>query len=484
MTGPDSRLYGRLDSATDDLGLEQQRLQAMADLGLMDTESIPVFDEATQTAAHVLDSPICILGLIDQERQWFKAAVGLSRIGLMNDLASSRQLSRTESFCAHVVETQQVLAISDAVAHPDFSDNILVRRYNIRAYLSVPLMTSNGYCVGTLAVMELKPRSFNTKEIEQLELIARWCMSEYERNHLRKQLLTAQPQPQLDPIAPSTPATIAGSVKVNLIAQMAQELRTPLTSILGMASVLTREIYGPLTQKQREYLDIIHNSGHYLLSILNEMLELGLLNDSGYELNLGPVDIEMLCQQAINTLQQAARRRELQIRLTVEPGHRIWLLDKDKVRQMLYHLVFSVIQASSTDSIIRIHVSRKQSRLSITVWTSHPWLGEGLPQADLMANQFMAESSLPKRLNSTSASNPGDHIELMGSETAHGDVKTDAFDEGQARQPALSRQSLGLMLSRQLAEVHGGQITLQGSAETGYRYVVSIPQLSDLEPEE
>ncbi|HEY9659383.1 MAG TPA: HAMP domain-containing sensor histidine kinase, partial [Allocoleopsis sp.] len=273
------------------------------------------------------------------------------------------------------------------------------------------------------------------------------------------------------------------SIKSNLITQMVQELRTPLTSILGMASVLNREIYGPLTDKQKEYMDIVHNSGQYLLSILTEILELGALDDSNCALNLIPVDIEMLCQQAIATLQQAAQRREQQIRLTVEPGHRIWVLDKDKVRQMLYHLVFSVIQASSTDSTIRIHVSRKQNRLHLTVWTSHPWLGEGLPQSEIHASQLL-QSDHPEtdliRLNRNSSID----LEMLKMAQRAANAEESAPDS-EDKPKVSSRHNLGLMLSRQLVELHGGRIGIQGSAETGYRYVVSIPQItdaSDMEP--
>ena len=66
-----------------------------------------------------------------------------------------------------------------------------------------------------------------------------------------------------------------------------------------MAGVLGREIYGPLTTKQREYLEIIQHSGKYLLSLVNEITELDATNENSHLINLVPVDIEMLCQQAI-----------------------------------------------------------------------------------------------------------------------------------------------------------------------------------------
>jgi GAF domain-containing protein len=185
MVSPENRLPRSLDGLAS-TPREEERLKALTESRLLEAETVPIFEEATQTAAHFLDVPICILGLIDQDREWFKSAVGLSRLGLMNKLATERQLPRHESFCSHVVETQKVLAISNTATDPVFAKSLLVEEYGIRAYLGVPLLTSNGHCLGTLAVMERMPRTFTSKEIDYLELMARWSMSEFERNRLLK----------------------------------------------------------------------------------------------------------------------------------------------------------------------------------------------------------------------------------------------------------------------------------------------------------
>jgi len=482
-------MFCHLDGMSD-LEHEQQRLHTLKELGVLETESFPVFDEATQTAAHFLDAPICILSVIDRDRQLFKSAVGLSRVGLMNTLASSRQLPRQDSFCNQVISKQQAIVVPN-VADSAFANLLLAQRYGIQAYVGVPLVASNGYCIGTLAVMELAPRHFTIKEVAFLELMARWSMSEFERSRMIKtqQILQENgydPSPVLGvkgALSPDPKPVTITPIKTELITQMTQELRTPLTSILGMASVLNREIYGPLTAKQKNYMDIIHNSGQYLLTLVNEILELGALNEIGACLNLSPVDVEMLCQQALSALEQAAHRREQQVQLTVEPGSRIWLLDKDKVRQLLYHLAFSVIQSSSTGSIIRIHISRKRNQLVITIWTSHPWLGDGLPQAELRSQHIVSTSGG----NKTEKLQPRSFYEEIWPDedgSPKGEFNSGAPEAGDRSQSNQSRQSLGLLLSRSLAEAHGGQISLQGSAESGYRYVISLPQVNELGTEQ
>ncbi|MEB3358098.1 MAG: GAF domain-containing sensor histidine kinase [Synechococcales bacterium] len=486
MAGIDHELSSHVEN-TLSFDSEQQRIATLTKLGFLDPESVPVFDEATQIAAHLLNAPICILGVIDRDRQWLKSAVGLSRIGLMNDLATSRQIPRQESFCRYVIERQRLLVVEDATTHPDLQTSVLAQRYGIRAYLGVPLLTSDGHCVGTLAIMELNPRIFTSTEIGFLELIARWSMSEFERNYLLKH----QGQPRLPAPLPShshgtellTPldeSLPTATVRANLIGQMAHELRTPLTSILGMTSVLSREIYGPLTGKQREYLDIVHDSGKYMLSLVNELAELGALDDGLVDLDLHQVNVEMLCQQVITALEDVSHRREQEIRLTIEPGRRVWLLDKTKVRQMVYHLLFHIIQLSSTGTSIRIHVSRKQCRLHIAVWTSHPMLGEGF---EVYTNPVQVS----RLLNGS--------VPFGGSDQGFGLTATDsglpALADPAVGEPSphiapapgnrvdVSRQHLGLVLSQRLLEMHGGILSIQGTPELGYRYVLMLPEVDD-----
>lgn len=472
---------------------ENQRFDALNNLGLLEVKHFPIFDEATQTATHFLSIPICILGIVDGDRLWFKSASGLSRIGLMNDLSLSRQLPRNDTLCNEVVTSCKPLALEDTL-QTNFADSILVSRYGIRAYLGVPLLTSDGQCLGTLAVMDLTPRQFSSQDMGILELIARWSMSELERCQLSQHPQGDRPEKVELELLPSpnpqkeSSLIYASMIKANLIAQMTQELRTPLTSILGMASMLTREIYGPLTEKQKEYMAIVHNSGQYLLSLVNEILELGTMEDAGSYLNLSPIDVEMLCQQALSTLEQTAKRRDQEIRVTMEPGSRIWYLDKDKVRQMLYHIVFSVIQSSSANSVIRVHVSRRQNVLNLSIWTSHPWLGEGLPQTELESIQTwipsahdLYQGNAPNGETAT-ATEDSETTLLLAQGTPKvlmGAIATLPSIEGRG-----TRQNLGILLSRQLAAIHGGDITIQGSHEAGYRYVIALPQISEPEEEQ
>ncbi len=506
MLEPENKIFSFKDGWSPQENREQQRLKALTELGLRQSETIPVFEEATQTAAHFLEAPISILGFIDRERHWFKSAVGLSRLGLMNQLAQNRQLSRQESFCALVVDSLQTIVINDTHKHAnsELAASKLVQEYGIRAYLGAPLIDASGNCLGALAVLDLVPRNFTNRDIEFLQIIARWSMSEFERNrllqaasnssHVDSESGWSSREHGVSEIKLSAPilqkelqkeAVSTNHLKLELLSQLTQELRTPLTSVLGMASVLGREIYGPLTTKQREYLEIIQHSGRYLLSLVNEISELGAMDENAGVLNVVPVDIEMLCQQAINTLEEAANRREQDIRLSIEPGRgRIFPLDKDKVRQILYHLIFSVIQVSATGSIVRIHVSYKEDILTTTVWVSHPWLGDGITEVDpyfrvpqplleltSVAQNFNGYSENQELVDNLSMVMESKELTISNS----GVVSLNSDLDLNKPHNHLSRESLGLLLSCQLAELHNGQISIQGSVESGYRYVLSLP---------
>ncbi len=469
MLVPENRLFCRLDGLSQTVR-DKNRSDALQALRLLEVKSVPVFEEVVQTAAHFAQVPVAWLSVVDRHTECLKATFGLSRLGLMNDLVMRRSIDPDDSFGQYVTDSHQPLHISDTLAHPVFAQSILTQQYGIRSYLGVPLVTSKGEYLGVLSILDTVPREFTVPQIEFLMLTARLGMSEYERSYYQRQAedLALSARQPVDPAPTQThlpETTLAGvldqaiiPLKFELLAQLTQELRTPLTSVMGMASVLTREIYGPLTLKQREYLNIIHHSGEYLLSLVKEILELSQLDLSQRVLNPVSVDIEMLCQQAIATLEQSAARREQQIRLTVEPGNRIWILDKEKIRQMLYHLIFSVVQSSNGGSQVHLHVSNKNGALRLTVWVTHPCLDETL---------FGRGEFQPLRNGRSSG------VAVMDAPTLRAGVVSPEVGIHDILQ-----QNMGFLLSRQLIELHGGQIQIQGESSPGYRYVITLPRLT------
>ena len=507
MNKPRNRLFCRLDGQTPSQRI-QKRSAALSHLGLLASESIPVFEEATQTASSFLEAPICILGLGVDNELWFKSTFGISSMGLMNQLASYRKIPLEESFSSYVMDSEQPLAIDNTLIDTIFASSSLTQHYGIRAYLGVPLISSEGLCLGTLEIMDTEPRQFTSKDLEFLALTARWCLREFERDYAIKnqQKRTNEISGDLaftsnssgwksDYVAKSNsqnsqPNNINATnlIKVKLLAQLTQELRTPLTSVIGMASVLRREVYGPLTIKQREYLEIIHNSGQNLISLVDEIVNLGVLGNQDTTVKVSSVDIEMLCQQVINSLVDIAKQHQQSLRLSVEPGNRIWLLDKDKVKQALYYLIVSVLEMSESGGEVRIHVSRRNRALNLAVWLSHPWLGDGLPQVEFYSKSVTQALAIAESQSFENSASSGMSDVLLGNRVLTSPALMSVinsekqFSNSKATEK-VSRDILGLLFACHLTELHQGKVIVQGSPEAGYRYIIQLPKVEQDENE-
>ncbi len=496
MITTETRIFCRIDGISPQIK-EQKRLKTLTELGLLDVEIVPVFEEATQTVARFLEVPISFLSIMTEKNILLKSTFGLSRVGLMNDLATSRQLPREESFCTYVIDSGQVLAINDTFENPVLARSVLVQYYGIRSYLGAPLMTKNGICLGVLAVMDINVRNYSQKDMDFLAMTARWTLSEYENNlsgkntsnksgyvGQNKSVFNSSDEDLIPPVSHKIADDLkffnhdlllnksaSSQIKVKLLTQLSQELRTPLTSVMGMASVLNREVYGPLTGKQKEYLEIIYNSGQQLVSIVDEILGLGVLDEEvNNTLNLTSQDIEMLCQQVINSVEKTRLAKQQDIRLSGGTQNRIWVIDKEKVRQMIYYLLLSIMQTADISTTIHIRIYRKNRKLNMAFWISHPLLGEGLA-----SEQIYSKLPLPV------LSNVGESV--INSNVNNYHFKGDLGKGEMTKLHNNSPENLGLLLSCQLAEMHQGQIVIESSSEINCRYVIILPQLDGKENE-
>jgi signal transduction histidine kinase len=497
MVNPETRLFCRLDRVKP-VGKEKRRIKAIADLALLDTQVIAIFEQATQSAARFLGLPLSFVGLMTQEHLMLKSAVSFSSLPLMHQFRNLRQLPKAEAFCDYVVDSEQVLVISDASKSEVFSNSILFQHYGITAYLGVPLITSAGDCLGTLAVAHFQPHNFTDKHIEFLTLLADWMMSEIQRQQLETKLVNLSPQPKHF-VGGDSDLSLNSStknIKLELLTHLCQDLLTPLTSIKGMTSVLSREMYGSLNNKQKEYLDIISRSGKYMISLVEEILSLDVLDESSKKLYLSSVDIEMLCQQAIASVEYMAAHRQQQLNLSVSPEDRIWLLDKDKVRQMLYYLLFTLLQSSEPGCLFEVIVSQQNQQLNIAI-------GVLEPEERYLVAENLTYSSRNRAVNSSSSThsqtlersevslNPDitfrnkltdllAEIGFNNSEisTSLPNLKTEIEQISLASEKGnYSRESLGLLLSYKLAELHGGQISIHYLSDRGSCYLITLPQL-------
>jgi PAS domain S-box-containing protein len=161
---------------------EQARLALLHRLKLLDSDPEPVFDHITRLLSKALDVPIALVTLVDDQRQWFKSAVGLQL----------RETPREQAFCAHAIQGSELLVIEDAQGDARFAGNPLVTgEPNIRFYAGMPLLTREGHALGTLCAIDRRPRVLSADQAQMLGDLAQLVSREL---HLREAALLSEGQ--------------------------------------------------------------------------------------------------------------------------------------------------------------------------------------------------------------------------------------------------------------------------------------------------
>jgi PAS domain S-box-containing protein len=155
---------------------EVERLVALRGFGILDTPPEPAFDELGELAAYICQTPIALISLVDENRQWFKSGVGWTPGETPRDVA----------FCAHAILQPDLLIVPDARTDERFATNPLVTSPpHIRFYAAAPLVTAEGHALGTLCVLDHKPRELTAVQIRALRSLSHQAMAQLL---LRKQL--------------------------------------------------------------------------------------------------------------------------------------------------------------------------------------------------------------------------------------------------------------------------------------------------------
>ena len=155
---------------------EEERLAALAELQLLDTEAEPVFDRIIAKLARVFEMPMALISLVDRHRLFFK-----SHTGLPDDLAKSRQAPRDVSVCGHVVSKNEITVIEDLARDRRFANNPWIRERGLRFYAGAPLHAPNGQPIGSLCLLDVKPREFTNRDRRHLQEYAGEVMEEIGR---------------------------------------------------------------------------------------------------------------------------------------------------------------------------------------------------------------------------------------------------------------------------------------------------------------
>ncbi len=152
---------------------DEERLAALHELHLLDTDAEPVFDRITAKLARVFEVPIALISLVDRDRLFFK-----SQTGLPEDLARSREAPRDVSVCGHVVAQNEITVIEDLARDRRFASNPWLKARGLRFYAGAPLHAPGGQPIGSLCLIDIKPRPFATRDQRHLQEYASEVMEE------------------------------------------------------------------------------------------------------------------------------------------------------------------------------------------------------------------------------------------------------------------------------------------------------------------
>ena len=153
---------------------EEARLAALRRYRILDTDPEQAFDDLTMLASHICGTPMALITLIDGDRQWFKSEVG---VGI-------RQTERSIAFCTHAIQHSGIMEVPDAREDERFRHNpMVVGEPHIRFYAGAPLITPDGHALGTLCVVDIRPRRLTDEQTRALEALRRQAQAQLELRH-------------------------------------------------------------------------------------------------------------------------------------------------------------------------------------------------------------------------------------------------------------------------------------------------------------
>lgn len=158
---------------------ETERLAALTRFNILDTAAEPRYDSLTELACYIAETPIAVISLVDADRLWFKSARGVS----------VREIPREGSFCAECVLQRAPLIVTDARANRRFSESALVTGpLRICFYAGVPLITADGFALGTISVLDTVPRRLRNQKLVALSTLARHVIANFELGYVNSRL--------------------------------------------------------------------------------------------------------------------------------------------------------------------------------------------------------------------------------------------------------------------------------------------------------
>ncbi|MBP7865829.1 MAG: hypothetical protein KA419_07745 [Acidobacteria bacterium] len=248
-------------------------------------------------------------------------------------------------------------------------------------------------------------------------------------------------------------AEAASLAKSEFLSNMSHELRTPLNSIIGFSEILQDELYGPLNDKQKEYVDCVTSSGRHLLSLINDILDLSKIESGKMDLQLDRFPLRHTVEASLSLVSERAARHALSLTLNFDLGADDFMIEADerKLKQILFNLLSNAVKFTPDGGAVTVAVSHADGvgptgSLAPRVRIAVADTGIGISPEDMgkLFTEFtQLESPFTKKFEGT---------------------------------------GLGLALSKKLVEIHGGTISAESRFGTGSVFTFEIPVRQENRP--
>jgi len=253
---------------------EAKRLGALMEYSLLDTLPEKEYDEITFIASLICKTPISLISLIDDKRQWFKSHHGLN----------ATETPKEYAFCAHAINNKnKVLIVTDSRKDERFHDNPLVTDDpHVIFYAGVPLVTSDGYPLGTLCVIDNKPNQIDEIQIKALKALSNQLVRLFDLRKKTRILETTIYELETQNIGLEKFASVA-----------AHDIKSPLSSIMMMTELFENQYSGQMDPEGIELLKMISDSSNKLIQLIEGILKYSknarLLSENEEQLNLNKI---------------------------------------------------------------------------------------------------------------------------------------------------------------------------------------------------
>jgi signal transduction histidine kinase len=327
----------------------------------------------------------------------------------------------------------------------------LMQQIQVRAKLVAPIMQGAPPLLwGVLVVHQcLEARHWQAHELTLIQQLAVQLAIALQQAHLFEQVqqqaqrdrrlndeLEAQVQQRTYELEQEKLLSEAANrAKTEFLATMSHELRTPLNAILGLSQLLEQEIFGNLNPKQREYINHIHSSGEHLLMLINDILDLAKVEAGRETLSPTWINLPELCDYCLALVREQAYEKGLQIFSHIDPTAKRFLADERRLKQILLNLLSNAIKFTPQGHVSLL-VEKQPTGMTFTILDT----GIGIPPEKLVL-LFQPFNQLDSQL---SRQYPG--------------------------------TGLGLALTRKLARLHGGDVTVESTPNRGSKFTVFLPE--------